>query len=154
MAEVMMKGTPGVMMWVLNVVAISKPTKSDRWLSFVFDSLFSCIRKSLIFLWNKQIYTCFCLSLVCRVSPSSSIIYFTSVCTAEVLLRGWIDSSADRGQLLASGDISPSLTPQQQQVIHTNPPCHSQLRSGFCSHWSLNHHNSPSIMNFDLWVTK
>lgn len=151
MAVLMIKGTPGVMMWVLNVVAISKPPKSDRWLSLVFGGLFCCIRKSFIFICNKEFCTCL---YVCMLPSLSSIIIYLPLCKVEVLLRGWIDSSADRGQLLASGSISQSLTPHQQQVIHTNPPNHPQLHSGFCSHLPLNHHNSPLMLNFDLRVSK
>lgn len=77
MAVLMIKGTPGVMMWVLNVVAISKPPKSDRWLSLVFGGLFCCIRKSFIFICNKEFCTCL---YVCM--PRESIKHhhlFTSV---------------------------------------------------------------------------
>lgn len=69
---------------------------------------------------------------VCFVNLSSNIIQLSSiicvcVCTAEVSLRGWTDSRADRGQLLASGGTSPSLTPQRPQVIHTNPHYYPQF---------------------------
>ena len=92
------------------------------------------LRSENLVLWNKQFP-------MCCVIWSSNVIYCTSVCVwcvVEASLRGWTDSSADRGQLLASGGTSPSLRPQQQ-VIHTNTP------------------SSPSwitilTMNFDLWV--
>lgn len=73
MTELSIKGTPGVMMWVPNVVAISKPPKSDRWLSLVFDSLFCCITKCFIFLCHKQFCIRFRSSPVCCASQASSV---------------------------------------------------------------------------------
>lgn len=144
-AEVTMKGTPGVMMWVLNVIAIFKPTKSDRWLSVVFDSLLSASENLFFFLWNKQFCICFCSVCMCCVCLSHNIIYFCVCCTVEVWQRGWIDCSADRGQLLASGGTSPFLTPQQQQqVIH--------IRQSYC--YSVFHiYTSESRFKFssELW---
>lgn len=77
-----------------------------------------CIRKS-FFLWNKQFCICFCSVCMCCVCLSYTIIYLCVCCTVEVWQRGSVDSSADRGQPLASGGTSPFPTPQQQQqVIH------------------------------------
>lgn len=68
---------------------------------------------------------CLCVLCVCMCvyRITSFITYLCVCCTVEVWQRGSIDSSADRGQPLASGDTSPFLTPQQQQVIHVRQTC-------------------------------
>lgn len=75
MAELVMKGTPVVMMWVLNVVAISEPTKSDRWLSVVFYSLFCSIGNSSILLWNLNMLV---KTLKCHFCRALSSVYLSA----------------------------------------------------------------------------
>lgn len=109
-----------------------------------------------LFLWNKQFCTCFCLSHAWVYQVTSSAVPPVCVClfvccTVEVSLRGWIDSSADRGQLSASGGTSPSLTRRQQQQQQVDP--HKPTVSSTITLRMLHTFapDPPFMFNAELW---
>lgn len=137
--------------------AISKPTKSDRWLSVVFDSWF-CASENLLLHFEINISACALVRLLalCEFITLHHLPLWgwgACVCVffaVEVWQKGWIDFSAGRGQLSASGSTSPCLIPRQQQpqqVIHvTRVLC--QITPGSCTHKPVNHHLK---FNSELW---